>query len=166
MDRLCDVDHVVLCICNSGGELSEEVLDMSRDYGAVGADVRGCEGGADDFTAAVTVFGVGTSGEDVGGAGSWVTGEGVEVAFSEAMIEAVDGFKGLWGGEGEPVRAGADNGAVFLVQVLLDDVQIASQIVIELPVGSVRLISKVVGGGRASSSTYQTLLMLAKNGPG
>jgi len=54
---------------------------MSRDYGTVGADMRGGEGGASDFAAAVTMFGVGTSGEDVGRAGSWVTGEGVEVAF-------------------------------------------------------------------------------------
>ena len=146
VDRLRDVDQIVLCICSGGGELSEEVLDMSRDYGAEGADVRDGEGGADDFAAAVTVFGVGASGEDVGGAGSWVTGEGVEIAFFEAMVEAVDGFKGLWSGEGERVGAGADNGAVLLVQVLLDDVQIASQIVIELPVGSVRRrISKVVG---------------------
>jgi len=88
---------------------------MSHDYGAVGADVRGGEGGADDFAAAVTMFGVGASGEDVGGAGGCVTGEGVEVAFFEGMVEAVDGFKGLWGGEGERVRARADNGAILLV---------------------------------------------------
>jgi hypothetical protein len=79
------------------------------------------------------------------------------------MIEAVDGFKGLWGGEGERVGAGAENWAVFLVQVLLDDVQTACQVVVEFPVGSVR---KVVGGRGTRSSTYQTLLMLAKNGPG
>jgi hypothetical protein len=58
--------------------------------------MRGGEGGTSDFAAAVTMLGVGTSGEDVGGTGIWVTGEGVEVAFFEAMIEAVDGFKGFW----------------------------------------------------------------------
>jgi hypothetical protein len=126
VDRLRDVDHVVLCNCSGGGELGKEVLDMSCDYGAVGADVRGGEGGADDFAAAGTMLGVGASGEDVGSTSSWVTGEGVEAPFFEAMIEAVDGFKGLWGAEGERVGASADNGAVLLVQVLLDDVQIAS----------------------------------------
>jgi hypothetical protein len=166
VDRLRDVDHVVLCIFTGGREPREEMLDMSRDYGAVGADVRGGEGGADDFAAAGTMFGVGTSREDVGGAGRWVTGEDVEVSFFEAMIEAVDGFKGLRGGEGERVGAGADNRAVLLVQVLLDDVQIASQIVVEFPVGSVRRVSKVISGRGARSRTDQTLLMLAKKGPG
>lgn len=154
MDRLRDAEHVVLCICTGGGELREEVLDMSCDYGTVGADVRGGESGAGDLAAAVTMFGVRTSGEDVGRAGSWVTGEGVEVPFFEAMIEAVDGFKGFQGGEGERIGAGADNGAIFLVQVLLDDVQIAPQIVIESPVGSVRRrITKVVGGRGAAAPT-------------
>jgi hypothetical protein len=67
MDRLHDVDHIALRIGSGGGELSEEVLDMPCDYGAVGAGVRGGEGSANDFTAAVTMLGVGASGEDVGG---------------------------------------------------------------------------------------------------
>jgi hypothetical protein len=122
VDWLRNVEHGVLCIYTSGGEVREEVLDMSRDYRTVGAEVRGSESGADDLAAAITMFGVGTSGEDVGGASSWVTGKDVEVPFFEAMVEAVDGFKGLRGGEGERIGAGADNGPILMVQVLLDDV--------------------------------------------
>ena len=98
---------------------------MSRDYGTVGADVRGGEGGADDFAAAVAMFGVGASGEDVGGVGGFVAGEVVEVAFLEGVVEAVDGFECLGGGEGEGLGTGADNGAIFLVKILLDDVQVS-----------------------------------------
>ena len=60
----------------------------------MGADMRGGEAGADNL-AAVTMFGVGTSRQDVGSAGSWVTGEGVEVTFYETMIEAVNRLKDL-----------------------------------------------------------------------
>jgi hypothetical protein len=95
---------------------------MSRDYGAVGADMRGSEGSADDFAAAIAMFGVGAGGEDVGGAGGFVAGEGVEVAFLEGVVEAVDGFECLGGGEGEGLGTGADDGAVLLVEILLDDV--------------------------------------------
>ena len=88
---------------------------MPGDYGTVGADVRGGESGAGDFTTAVTMLLVGPSGEDVGGASDRVPGEGVEAALLEAMIEAVDGLKGLRGGEGERLGASADNGTVLLV---------------------------------------------------
>ena len=127
---------MVLCVGTGSSEAREEVLDMLCDYGTVGADMRGGEGGTHDFAATVTMFGVSASGEDVGGAGAWITGEGVEVAFFEARIEAVDGFKGVRGGERERVGAGADHWAVLLVQGLLDEVQPACQIVIELPTGS------------------------------
>jgi hypothetical protein len=81
----------------------------------MGADMRGGEAGADNLAAAVTMFGVGTSRQDVGSAGSWVTGEGVEVTFFETMIEAVNSFNGLRSGERERVGTSADNRAIFLV---------------------------------------------------
>jgi hypothetical protein len=81
----------------------------------MGADMRGGEAGADNLAAAVTMFGVGTSRQDVGSAGSWVTGEGAEVTFFETMIEAVNSFNALRSGERERVGTSADNRAIFLV---------------------------------------------------
>ena len=80
----------------------------------MGADMRGGEAGADNL-AAVTMFRVGTSRQYVGSAGSWVTGEGVEVTFFETMIEAVNSFNAPRSGGRERVWTSADNRAIFLV---------------------------------------------------
>lgn len=57
------------------------------------------------------------------------------------MIEAVDGLKSLLVGEGQPIWAGPDNWAIFRVQILLDDMQITLQIMVVLPISSVRWLS-------------------------
>lgn len=55
----------MLCICDLGRQLREEVLDMFLDYGFVGADVRGGESSANDFAAAITMLSMCASGKDV-----------------------------------------------------------------------------------------------------
>ena len=97
MNWFRDVDDIVFCICASSSEARDEVLDMSLDHGAVRADMRAGESGANDFATPIAMFSVCASGEDVRGACVCIAGEDVEIAFFEAVVEAIDRVEGFWG---------------------------------------------------------------------
>lgn len=65
MDWLREVDCSVICLFNGRRELRNKVLNMFFDYRRERADVGSGESNTNNFATTVTMFGVGTSREDI-----------------------------------------------------------------------------------------------------